>query len=64
MIGRDSTTIATEDGTVRMRIQRTPDVVHWRNPAVSADLTRRTSSGTNVVAMEMASNPWGSRKKV
>ena len=64
MIGFDRTTIATEDGTVRMSIQRTPEVVHWRKPGTSADLTRRTSSGTNVVAMEMASRPCGRRKKV
>ena len=56
-MGCESTTIATDDGTVRMRIHRTPDVVHCRNPTVSADLTLRTSSGTNVVAMLEGTDP-------
>jgi hypothetical protein len=64
MMGRDRMTMATDDGTVRIRIHLTPDVTQSRKPAASAARTLRTSSGTNVVAMEMARRPWGRRKNV
>ena len=64
MMGWARITIATEAGIVRMLIQRTPDVVQLAKPKRSPARTRRTSSGTKVVAMEIANRPCGSMKKV
>ena len=64
MIGFARITIAMDEGTVRIVIQRTPDVVQSAKPDLSPARTRRTSSGTKVVAIEMANKPWGSMKNV
>ena len=40
-----------------MLIHRTPEVSHDLKPSLSPARTRRTSSGTNVVAIEIARSP-------
>ncbi len=60
MTGRRSAIRAIAAGKVSRATSRTPSPARSTNPARLRSATRRASSGTKVVVIDIASNPWGS----
>ena len=64
IVGCRSTNRNAAAGTVSSPISRTPSDA-WRvNEARSRRATAEASSGVNVIAIDIASSPWGSTKNV
>ncbi|CAB4808436.1 unannotated protein [freshwater metagenome] len=64
MIERRRTNKPIPAGKVSNATMRMPSDVRSMNAALSPRVTKRESSGTKVVAIDTASKPWGSTKKV
>ena len=62
--GRRSTNSNIAAGSVSSAISRTPSDVRSMNAALSWRRTAIAISGSNVVAIDTASSPWGSTKNV
>ena len=64
MSGRRNTKSTTAAGTVSRAMMRTPERRRGAERRRSRRPTARAISGTNVVAIDIASSPWGSTKNV
>ena len=64
MIGRRSTNMPTAAGNVSSAIRRMPLDVRSMKPAPVASRDGARHLGRNVVAIDIASSPWGSTKKM